>query len=145
MELDDLKLELFDSIADAKNSNDIINIKKEADAVYEKLMLTSQIDGVFNPYLFQSQVYTAISSYYYNPNFNLEDRLPIIDGMIFYNSVFSEYNDIMKNLEKIDQIAFCLKLFNNYQSDIVLTKKVEQNIGLGIAISANLYNISKRK
>ena len=62
MDLSDLKLKLFDSIADAKNSMDIMEIKKETDAIYDRLILISQQDGKFSPELFKSNIYVAISS-----------------------------------------------------------------------------------
>ena len=145
MDLSDLKLQLFDSIADAKNSMDIMEIKKESDAIYDRLILISQQDGKFSPELFKSNIYVAISSYYYNSDFSLEDRLPIIDGMIFHANTYVKYESIMENIGVVEQIEFCLNLFNSYKNKIVLSDKEERNIGLGIAMSANLTNMSKEK
>ncbi len=145
MDLSDLKLQLFDSIADAKNSMDIMEIKKETDAIYDRLILISQQDGKFSPELFKANIYVAISSYYCNPNFSLEDRIPIIDGMIFYGDTFVKYESIMENIGVVEQIALCISMLDDIKKEQELSENVKHNMHLGIAISARLNDMSKEK
>ncbi len=145
MNLNDLKLQLFDSIIGARKSNDIVGIKQETDAIYERLKSISKLDGKFNSELFKSNVYTAISSYYFNPDFSLEDRIPIIDGMIFYGDIFVKNESIMENIGVGEQITLCIGLLEKYKNMIELSEKYKHNICLGIAISAKLNNVSKEK
>ena len=145
MDLSDLKLQLFDSIADAKMSNDIVGIKKESDTIYDRLLLTSEIDGKFNPEIFKSNIYIAISSYYCNPNFSLEDRIPIIDGMIFYGDTFVKYESIMENIGVVEQIALCISMLEDIKKEQELSENVKHNMRLGIANSAQLNDMSKEK
>lgn len=145
MDLGDLKLQLFASIAAVKKGMDIMEIKNETDAIYDRLILISQHDGEFSPELFKSNIYTAISSYYYNPYFSLEDRISIIDGMIFYGDTFVKYESIMENIGIVEQVALCIGELDDIKNEHELSEKEKHNIRLGIAISANLNDMSKEK
>lgn len=142
--MEDLRLELFDAIAKAKESMDIASIKYETDVIYDMLKEVNDLENNTNKeMLLKSDIYIAMASYYVNPKFNLKERIPIIMGMRFHSTMFATNRQILESKSPTDQIAFCIEQLNMKNFDLSL--EYEHYFRLGIAISANLNDKSKHK
>lgn len=145
MEIDDLKLELFDAISNIKNSMDIATIKEETDVIYDKYQEQSIIDGEINFPLLQANIATAIASYCYNSEIELSRRLLVIDGMIFFRNVSIKYKDTMSNLDMNNKVTLSLMIYDANKEEFNLNSNDEHNFKTGIAIAAKLDSKYKEK
>lgn len=148
--MEDLKLELFDEIAKAKDSMNIASIKYETDVIYDTLEETANMatkDETDRKMMLISSVYIAISSYYVNPNLEVKQRIPLIKGMCFYNAIMSMNRDELNNKSPKNQIMFCLEQMDSIieTEETSLSLEDEHYFRLGISIAANLNDKSKQK
>ncbi len=140
MEIDDLKLELFDAISKAKNSMDIKNIKYETDTIYDRYKERDIINGEVCRPLLESDINIAIISYCYNSEISLSDRLLIIDGMIFFADIYANYEGTMQGIDMKNQVTLTLMCYDANKEELNLDSKDEHNFKKGIAIAAKINN-----
>ena len=143
MEIDDLKLELFDAISEAKDSMDIASIKYETDTIYDRYKKRDIINGNICRPLFEADINTAIASYYYNSKIVLSDRLLIIDGMIFFANIYASHEEVMKKIDMLNQVTITLMIFDNNKEELNLNNQQEDNFKKGIAIGAKINDKCK--
>lgn len=116
----------------------------------ENLSFDEKSGKVNNSFLI-SCTYTAISSYFINPNLYLGERLQVIRGMCFYKSVFLTHMNVMDNMDESNRIAFCIEEAKKIENDIGKTflPKDQTTFELGIKYAAgstaNLNDKSKQK
>ena len=134
----------------------------------EKILTQNEIRPIFDLYLNKNTNFNSRSFKYYITN-GISDYLNYknvkFSQIQKYTNLLAKYPAISRELyeslafEKLPECGitvrgfsakdmhehFKLNLFNSYKNKLVLSDKEERNIGLGIAMSANLKNISKEK
>ena len=145
MEVDDLKLELFNAIDKAKDSMDIVSIKHETDTIYDRYREKDIINGEVCRPLLEADINIAIISYCYNSEIALSDRLLIIDGMIFFADIYANYEGTMQEIDMKNQVALTLMCYDAKKEELNLDSKDEHNFKKGIAIAAKLDSKYKEK
>ena len=81
MELEDLKFELFDTIAKVKNSMDIVAIKEETDTIFERYKAKNTEEDYFDiPSFFSFQPLGTFLLYYF----------------IYFNTSFVESSTVLQ-------------------------------------------------
>ena len=145
MEIDDLQLELFDSIVETKNSMDIKSIKYETDTIYDKYKRKNTVDGKVIYPLLEDDIAISIASYYYNSDMKLNKRLVVIDGMIYFSDFYASYEETMDNLDIKNQLTLALMSFEANKEKYNLNSEDEHSFKQGLAIAAKLNSKYKEK
>lgn len=147
MKLEDLKFELFDTIAKVKNSMDIVAIKEETDTIFERYKAKNTEEDYFDIPSFCADIYLVITAYnYMKPDFPLKDRLLVVDGMIFEQKLYVDYQKEFDAIEDpVKRLAISLDVLEQQKDLQQLSKKEKKLVKLGATLFTKLQEHEKRK
>ena len=106
MDKSTLELELYNAII-CNNT-----FKEYSTCIFERDTIINKYNS-YNTSLLSKAVIAAIDSYYMLPELDLKYRLPLIDGIIYYQDIFFKLEENFENLDEESQVLLIMKEFEH--------------------------------
>lgn len=144
MELDELKSSLIDEILKSNDDLTSREVMEQADAIIRKCNVKSD-DVNFN-------VGMAIYSFEEKPDCSLEERLALIDGMLFYSHTWGRDDEARKSVDVAEQISMTMDVIQKetrdkdifLEGDYLYSSEGKAMVA-GVSIAAQFYKKNRQK